>query len=679
MGIFVSGWFKKINYISASTFSFMKKHVLSIITFSVISLSGICQSVLKPSDVYLVKHVDEPEVSPDGKWVAYVVSTADSTEDKYDDNVWMTATDGSGSVQLTYTNEDESTPKWSPDNRWIAFLSSRDKAKEKAQLWIMDRRGGEAKQLTELKVSISDYEWSPDAKKILLTITDQEVRPDSLKDRPAKPIVVDRYHFKQDINGYMEGKYAHLYLFDVETKKLDTLTKGNYDHSDASWSPDGKHIAFTSNRSEDPDRNTNSDIWIIEPKPKSNPRKLTSWIDFDRNPIWSPDGKSIAYLRSISPEWDAYDEPHLAVISVDGGEPTILTKALDRPVNKPQWSKDGKSILGLIEDDRQRYVMSFDVVSKKYSRISEGDRSVTVVKPLDNNQSVVLMSETEKLPEIYILQKGSFTKLTAHNDSFIGKRSFAKSEGFTFKNRDGIQVGGILYWPHGKLKTEKLPLILWIHGGPVAQDEYEFDMTIQMLASRGYSVAAINYRGSNGKGYAFSKAIFGDWGGKEVVDLVDGVNYLIKTGVVDAGKLGIGGWSYGGILTDYVTATDSRFKAAASGAGSALQLSMYGTDQYVQQYEMELGVPWKNMDKWMKVSYPFLKIDKIKTPTLYMVGENDYNVPAAGSEQMYQGLRSLGVPTKLIIYPKQNHGLTVPSYWKDRYERYIQWFGKYLK
>ncbi len=656
----------------------MKKQFLFVLLSS-LSTMVAAQRALKPADVYHIKYVDEPEVSPDGKWVAYVVSSADSTEDKYDENVWMTAIDGSGAVQLTYSHEDESTPKWSPDNRMISFLSSRDKAKEKTQVWVMDRRGGEAKQLTELKVSISEYEWSPDSKKILLTIRDQEIKADSLKERPAKPIVIDRYQFKQDVSGYLDGKYAHLYLFDIETKKLDTLTKGKYDHSDATWSPDGKYIAFTSNRSDDPDRNTNSDIWILEAKPKSVPRKLTTWVDYDRNPVWSPDGKTIAYLRSVSPEWDTYDEPHLALIPASGGEPTILTKELDRPVNRPQWSPDGKSILALIEDDRQRYVMAFAVESKTYKRISDGDRSITVVEPLEGNRSVVLMSETAKLPEIHVMEDGSFRKLTTHNDGFIKNRAFADAEGFTFRNRDGLQVGGILYWPHGRQKTEKLPLILWIHGGPVAQDEYEFDLTIQMLASQGYAVAAINYRGSNGKGYAFAKAIFGDWGGKEVVDLIDGVNYLIKTRSIDAGRLGIGGWSYGGILTDYVTATDQRFKAAASGAGSALQLTMYGTDQYVQQYEMELGVPWKNMDKWMKVSYPFLKIDRIKTPTLYMVGENDYNVPAAGSEQMYQGLRSLGVPAQLVIYPKQHHGLTVPSYWKDRYERYHQWFGKYLK
>jgi dipeptidyl aminopeptidase/acylaminoacyl peptidase len=656
----------------------MKK---TFITISLVTLTfaAIAQVPLKPFDVYKVKHVDDPEVSPDGKWVAYTLSEADTAEDKYDENIWMTATDGSGSVQLTHSDEDETKPKWSPDNKWISFMSGRQKAKEKTQFWLMDRRGGEAKQVTELKVSISDYEWSPDSKKIVFTIKDQEIRPDSLKDHPAKPYVIDRYQFKADIAGYLEHKYSHLYLFDLETKKLDTLTKGNYNHNDAVWSPDGKLIAYTSNRTDDPDRNTNSDIFIIEAKPKAKPRQLTTWVDFDTDPVWSPDGKSIAYLRSLTPEWDAYEQPHLAVIPVAGGEPTILSKALDRPITNPQWSKDGKSILALIEDDRQRYVMSFDAVSGKYTKISEGDRSVTIVKPLDANKSVVLMSETKKLPEIYVLENKSFKALTNHNDDFLKTRSFASAEGFSFKDRDGIQVSGILYWPAGKAKTEKLPLVLWIHGGPVAQDEYEFDMTIQQIAARGYAVAAINYRGSNGRGYPFARAIFGDWGNKEVVDLIDGVDYLIKKGTVDANRLGIGGWSYGGILTDYVTATDSRFKAAASGAGSALQITMYGTDQYVQQYEMELGVPWKNMDKWMKVSYPFLNIEKIKTPTLYMVGEMDYNVPAAGSEQMYQGLRSLGVPTQLVIYPKQNHGLTVPSYWKDRYERYADWFGKYLK
>ena len=656
----------------------MKDLILPVV-LSLVSCCCIAQGALQPADVYKIRHVEDPDVSPDKKWIAYVVSTVDSSADKYDDNVWMTAVDGSGSVQLTYSKEGEGTPRWSPDNKWLSFISSRNEAKEKSELWLMDRRGGEAKQLTRFKVNISDYAWSPDSKKIVFVIADQEIKVDSVKDKTAKPIVIDRYHFKADGSGYLENKYDHLYLFDLERNKLDTLTKGNYDQSDPVWSPDGKFIAFTSNRTTDPDRNTNEDIWVVEAKAHATPRRLTTWEDYDKKPNWSADGKSIAYLRSISPEWDSYDEPHLAIIPVSGGQPTILTKALDRPVNDPQWSSDGKSILAIIEDDRQRYIMSFDPASGKYKKLSTGDNSVTVVKPLDALRNVVLMSLPSRPAELYILENEKFKKLTTHNDDFVKAHSFATAEGFTFKNKDGGTIGGILYRPHGKATEKKLPLILWIHGGPVAQDEYEFDLTIQMLAAQGYALAAINYRGSNGKGYSFSRAIFGDWGNHEVVDLLAGVDYLIDAGIADPKRLGIGGWSYGGILTDYVTATDQRFKAAASGAGSAMQLSMYGTDQYVQQYEMELGVPWKNMDKWMKVSYPFLNIEKIKTPTLYMVGENDFNVPAAGSEQMYQALRSMGIPTKLVIYPRQHHGLTVPSYWKDRFERYTAWFKVYMK
>lgn len=646
-----------------------------ILLLCLCAIMAFSQRTLTPADVYKLRNVSELEVSPDGKWIAYVVTTPDSLKDTYNSDVWMTAVDGSGSVQLTYTEKNESNVKWTPDGKSISFLSARHEAKE-AQLWVMDRRGGEAHQLTKIKSGISDYAWSPDTKKLVLTIEDKENKPDTVKE---KPIVIDRYHFKQDINGYLENKYTHLFLFDVATSKLDTLTKGKFDHTDAAWSPDGKHIAFTSNRSADPDRNTNSDIWIIEAKPKATVRQLTTWIDFDSNPVWNPDGKSIAYLRSVSPEWDNYDQPQLAVVGVDGGSPVLLSEKLDRPINNPEWSVDGKFIYALIEDDRERYVMSFDVASKKYEKQSEGKRSVTVIKPITETSSAVLMSDSNHPTEVYVFEKNEFRRLTHHNDDFIKQLSLASVEGFTFKNKEGLTVGGLLYWPNGKPRNQKLPLILWIHGGPVAQDEYDFDLTPQMLAAKGYAVACINYRGSNGRGYAFAKAISGDWGNKEVVDLLAGVDYLVKTGAADPNRLGIGGWSYGGILTDYTTATDPRFKAAASGAGSALQLSMYGVDQYIQQYELELGVPWKNVGKWMKISYPFFHVDKIKTPTLYMVGQNDFNVPAVGSEQMYQALRSLNVPTQLIIYPNQFHGLTVPSYWKDRYVRYGEWFGKYLK
>jgi dipeptidyl aminopeptidase/acylaminoacyl peptidase len=234
--------------------------------------------------------------------------------------------------------------------------------------------------------------------------------------------------------------------------------------------------------------------------------------------------------------------------------------------------------------------------------------------------------------------------------------------------------------PAGFKAGQRYPMILYIHGGPNGQDEHRFSFEREFFAANGYAVLSVNYRGSAGRGSAFQKAIFADWGNKEVMDLLGAVDQAVAAGIADPARLGIGGWSYGGILTDYTIATDpARFKAAVSGAGSALQLTMFGTDEYVVQYEQELGPPWKNLDPWLKVSYPFLHADRIRTPTLFMGGDRDFNVPVAGGEQMYQALKSLGVDTGLVVYPGQFHSLSVPSYERDRLERYLAWFNKYLR
>ncbi len=227
--------------------------------------------------------------------------------------------------------------------------------------------------------------------------------------------------------------------------------------------------------------------------------------------------------------------------------------------------------------------------------------------------------------------------------------------------------------------TRDLPLVLYIHGGPNGQDDHGFDFIHQWLAANGYAVLAPNYRGSSGRGAAYQKAIHRDWGHFEVMDVLGAVDEAVRQGVADPTRLGIGGWSYGGITTNYTIASDPRFKAAVSGAGSSLQLSMYGMDQYIVQYEQELGLPWRSHEPWLKVSYPFFHADRIKTPTLFMGGEKDFNVPIAGSEQMYQALKSLGVETQLVIYPGQFHGLTIPSYERDRLRRYVEWYDRHLK
>jgi dipeptidyl aminopeptidase/acylaminoacyl peptidase len=291
---------------------------------------------------------------------------------------------------------------------------------------------------------------------------------------------------------------------------------------------------------------------------------------------------------------------------------------------------------------------------------------------------VINTGTAQRSAEVFAWDNRALRALTHVNDSTFASLQLGRTEDVEFKNKDGLTVGALLTKPAGFDASKKYPLLLRIHGGPNGQDQHLFQFERELFAAHGYVVLQVNYRGSSGRGQAWKKAIFADWGNKEVQDLLAGVDHVLSLGFVDAERLGIGGWSYGGILTDYTIATTTRFKAGTSGAGSALQTSMYGTDQYIFQYENELGAPWKNPKLWEKLSYPFYKADRIKTPTLYMGGEKDFNVPIAGSEQMYQALKSLGVPTQLVVYPGQFHGISRPSFVKDRYDRYLGWYDKYL-
>ena len=239
-----------------------------------------------------------------------------------------------------------------------------------------------------------------------------------------------------------------------------------------------------------------------------------------------------------------------------------------------------------------------------------------------------------------LLKAAMYGRITTIQNKFLDSLTLATGEKFVSTSKDGTKVSGIIYYPPGGSKTN-LPVIFYIHGGPVSQDEFAFDMTRQMFAAHGYAVVGVNYRGSNGKGIEYSRTISGDWGNKEVMDILGANDYLISKGIIDSSRMAMSGWSYGGILTDYVVASTNRFKAASSGAGVACTIVSFGVDQYINQYVNEIGLPWKenNIEKYMKLSYPFLHADRITTPTQFMVGEKDFNVPAVGSEQMYQALR----------------------------------------
>ncbi|MFS8085368.1 MAG: S9 family peptidase [Acidobacteriota bacterium] len=437
-----------------------------------------------------------------------------------------------------------------------------------------------------------------------------------------------------------------------------------------------------SNHADDPDRDPSAQLFISDAQPGATEKQLTTADNraSRARPEWSPDGKWIVFLEGDEKKYGAYSIEHLMFVPADGSAAPTRVKAvedLDRGVSGLRFA--GDSWLNfLVTDDRSVYP----------ARVSRNSLEKLMTPPIvvsnltnGGGRTVLLSSNDTKPTEVYAMEGKALRQLTHQNDALMAELQIGETEEVQFKSKDGTEVHGLLTYPAGYVRGTKVPLLLRIHGGPNGQDQHSFSVERQVFAANGYAVLAVNYRGSSGRGQKYSRSIFADWGHYEVEDLQAGVDHVIQMGVADPDRLGVGGWSYGGILTDYMIATDTRFKGATSGAGTAFTIAFYGTDQYIIQYDYEIGPPWnpKAWETYQKISYPFLHADRIKTPTLFLGGERDFNVPVQGGQQMYQALRSLGVDTQLIIYPNENHGIQRPSYVRDRYERYLGWYDKYVK
>jgi dipeptidyl aminopeptidase/acylaminoacyl peptidase len=649
---------------------------------------------MQVADIDGFRDVRDLDIAPDGAWVAYAVGLPDVAKDKDEGDIWLSNWAGTEHIRLTTSPTRESQPRFSPDGKWIAFVTSRksgdDDKTTGGQIWILSRQGGEARRLTTRRGGAGDFQWSPDSTRLVFVGDDPD--PEEAKTgedkTPKKPIVIDRYGFKRDRDGYLLHRRSHLYLVNVASGAVETLTTGDWDDSLPAWSPDGTKIAFVSGRGSDADRTNDTNVFVVDTKAGAQPRALTTWNgpDNQARPAWSPDGASIAYLQGSEPKLFAYSRNTLAVVPSAGGTPKLLTDATTIDVDAPMWTPDGKALYLIVANDRARELVRVPASGGPPVPLTTGRRVVRSAVVARDGRVAVIAATGTTAPEVHGAVAASskpdgvreLAAISHQNDTWLAGLQLGAVEDFDFTSPDGTKVGAILVKPVGYEAGKRYPLILYIHGGPNAQDQHELDLEPQLMAAKGYAVLNVNYRGSAGRDAKFQTAIFADWGHYEVVDLLAGVDAAIAKGIADPARLGIGGWSYGGISTNYTIATDPRFKAAVSGAGSSLQHTMYGTDQYVFQYDLEMGPPWKNPDVWMKVSYPFFKADRIKTPTLFMCAESDFNVPCAGAEQMYQALRTEGVETQLVVYPGQNHGLTVPSYRRDRMQRHLDWFGKHF-
>ncbi|MEC8740768.1 MAG: S9 family peptidase, partial [Pseudomonadota bacterium] len=585
---------------------------------------------LKIEDLMTTKSVSGPVVSPEGEWVVYTVRARDMEEDKSNSQLWVVPTEGGEPVPMTATETSAGNPQWSPDGKYLSFTASKGEG-AKSQIWTLNRQiGGEAVQLTDTKQGVNDYAWSPDGSRLLLVMTDlsaELLNDDESDDDKARPYVIDRMQFKRDYRGYLDRRRTHIYVYTPGEDAPVQVTNGDYDDTDPVWSPDGSSIAFVSDRSDDPDLNYGTDIFVVNVDDAAHPlTQITSNEGRDYSPVFSPDGKRIAYVTSTGPDVGGSaltPTKYLAITDIDADQREILTPKLDRNVSGPSFTEDGRDIYFRLEDSGSNQLARVrasggDIVREVGGEVSVRDYSMAA------GVIVVSLADATSPSELYAYD-GDLARLTEVSGESLAGISRAAVEKRRFESRDGTEVEAFFVKPVDYQEGQSYPTILWLHGGPASQFNWSYNETAQLFAANGYAVILPNPRGSNGYGAEFAHGTVAAWGENDYDDVIAAIDHGIEIGLVDPARTGVGGWSYGGILTNYVITQTKRFQAAMSGASLGLVTSNYGHDQYQLMYELEFGLPWETPELWAELS-PFNKVESITTPTLWMGGEVDWNV-----------------------------------------------------
>ena len=623
------------------------------------------------------KSVGSPHISKDGKWIAYSLSG----------QIWLMPIEGGKPYAVTTTGSSAWNPVWTSDGKALTFLS--DRAAEHTQVWKLEiDHFGEAQQITKMKRSANTIKWSPQGDKLLFVFKDVKKQSEKKNSKSQKssstnaegPWVIDWLEFKADrADGYItDQRRNHIYIYDVAKEKLTQITSGDFDDSQASWSPDGKTIAFVSNRTGKAKQNYNTDIWLISADSSIKDQKLTKLTSHtgpDNTPVWSPDGKWIGYTTASDGE---YGVAHLAVMPSKGGPPKKLTKKLDRGVSQIKFSDDSKFIYFVYTDFGTQHLGEIAVKGGKVKRLIAGPRVVRSYSFGKEGMVAANITSKNGTGELYRYEHKKLKQLTHVNDDLLSQLKLGELESITLSSWDGTEIQAFVVKPPDYKPGHKYPTLLSIHGGPIGQFTYGYSFAAQYYAAQGYLIVMPNPRGSTGRGEKFREAIYHGWGVKDYEDVVAAVDHVIKLGYADPDRLGVMGYSYGGFMTNVVITKTDRFKAAVSGAGHALIVANYGHDIYQKWYMWELGPPWENRQLWDKLS-PLNQIHKVSTPTIFLCGQKDWNVPVLNSELMYQSLKRLGIDTQLVVYPNSHHGGWAKQYNHDYYERTLAWLDKYLK
>ncbi|MFP5261099.1 MAG: S9 family peptidase [Blastocatellia bacterium] len=634
-----------------------------------------------PEDIFALKDVGDARVSPDGSQVVYAVTSTDRARNDYTSNLWLVSTAGGTPVPLTTGEASDSTPRWSPDGKTVAFASNRG---GKPALWVVDVATKEPRMLTAwersnffLSKAGEMFCWSPDGKEIAFVAAEKPAQAES-----TDPRVITRLQYKTRTS-FSDNLRSHIFIVSVEDGKVRQLTRGKSDEHSISWSPQGNEILFLSNRALDPDSNLNYDIFAVEVT-RGKERRITDTPGVEFSPVWSPDGNYIAYTattRKLTTIDSVAEDTHVWVVGARGGQGSEVSASLDRRASGPQWSADGERILFLAGDRGRTLIYSVARDGGAAAPLFERQAQVSSFSVSKGANIVFTMSDEATPAEVYGQQKsGEPRRLTSINSELAESLSLVKPENIRFKSFDGAEVEGWLMRPANLPEGKKSPMILTIHGGPHGMYGYGFSHTNQVYAARGYAVLYLNPRGSTGYGQKFSDGTINEWGGGDYQDLMKGVDYALeKYKWIDGNRLAVTGGSYGGFMTNWVITQTPRFKVAVAAASLSNLISFYATSLYQDLIHVEFkGAPWENYDLLWKYS-PLHYVKNVKTPTMFIHGEQDNDVHITQAEEMYMALRRQGVEAVMVRYPREGHGLREPLHRLDQITRTLAWFDRFIK
>ncbi len=649
-------------------------------------------------DLFALRVIGEFQVSPDGSRAVFVITRTETEQDRTVSNLWLVETAGGVPRQLTTADANDSAPRWSPDGRTVAFVSDREERKE---LWLIPADFGEARRLTHGSSDVSQPAWSPGGERLVyVTKTDRPASddPTHAPKEGSDVRVITQLGYKMDGEGFWDGRYKHLFTVPTASGAATQLTDGPWNDAQPTWSPDGARIAFVSRRTPDREWTNVSDLYTI-PADGGDVTQLTKSAGPVAAPAWSPDGTRIAFVgHDQPPETGPTTQDWVWIVPADGGTPTALTRDYDRSATGGvmsdlgagngqypiQWTPDGTGILFVTEDHGTAMVARV-AMTGGVGIVLGGDRNCVGFHAANTTLVAVVSSMT--LPgDLFVanLDGTHERRLTDINKEALAGVILPEPERVSVPIGEGIAMDGWILHPPDFDASRQYPLILDIHGGPRGQYGASFMHSFHRYAAEGYVVAYFNPRGSTGYGQAFTSALTGNWGEVDVHDVMAGLAYVLQRPYLSAERVGITGGSYGGYLMNFlIGAYPDRWKAGVTERSTLSRISSYGTSDMIwRSLDWEFKGPyWENRDSYWDRS-PIAHVEKITTPLLIIHSENDHRCTISEAEQLFTVLRRLRRDVAFVRFPNESHGLSrsgKPAHRRERLERIIGWFDKYLK